>query len=83
MKKISQKKSHDNEFKDIASVIAEELEDLESIKFYQDFCKKYPIEIILKAFRQSAEIPNYNIMKSRAVLFILLVNQYAQNNEKD
>ena len=61
----------------IALTIAEAFNDLGQIKLYTNYCKKYPLAVIQRAFAEARSFPKDRIRKSRAAIFFYLVKTYA------
>jgi hypothetical protein len=59
--------------------IAETFKDEQNLGLYLVYCRKYPADIINKAFKVAKEIPSEKIKRSRGAFFTYLVKKYAQN----
>jgi len=57
----------------LALDIAQDLNDPDNLEHYLELIKKHPKELILRAFRQAKEIPDYKIKKI-GDYFIFLLN---------
>ena len=65
----------------LAVQIATEFSDLTHLPVYVAFCRRYPQEVIKKAFETTQKYPIEKIKKSKGALFIYLVKFYA-NKQK-
>ena len=57
----------------LAQEIAAKLNDEKNIALYQNYCQKYPRDIILQSYRLALNTPADKIKKSRGALFTYLV----------
>lgn len=64
----------------LASMIAEAFNDEEQVNLYLVYCKKYPDEIIQRAFAAARDFPEEKIRKSRAAIFFYLIKRYAHED---
>ena len=62
----------------LAIKIAKELGDIKNLALYLSYCKKYPENLIIRAFQKVNEIPISKIKKSRGALFNYLIQKYAR-----
>jgi hypothetical protein len=60
----------------LAFMIAESFNDLGQVKLYINYCKKYPLNIIYRAFSEARNFPEEKIKKSRAAIFFYLIKTY-------
>jgi len=67
----------------IALTIAETFNDTGQVKLYTNYCKKYPLAVILRAFAEAKSFPQERIKKSRAAIFFYLVKTYAHKRYQD
>jgi DNA primase large subunit len=61
-------------------MIAEAFNDEEQINLYLIYCKKYPDEIIQRAFAAARDFPEEKIRKSRAAIFFYLIKRYTHED---
>lgn len=61
--------------------IAVAFKDEVNLGLYLSYCRKYPPEIIDKAFKVASETPPERIKRSRGAFFTYLVKTYAQNQK--
>jgi hypothetical protein len=61
----------------LAFTIAETFNDVGQIKLYTNYCKKYPLILIQRAFAEAKSFPEERIKKSRAAIFFYLLKTYA------
>lgn len=69
--------------KHLAYMIAESFNDLGQLKLYINYCKKYPLNIIYRAFSEAKNFPEEKIKKSRAAIFFYLIKTYAHRSNQD
>ncbi len=62
--------------------IAQSLDDEKNLGLYISYCRKYPGDIIWRAFGETKEISTEKIKKSRGALFTYLVKKYSNNKKK-
>ena len=67
----------------LAFMIAESFNDLSQVKLYNNYCKKYPLNIIYRAFSEAKSFPKEKIKKSRAAIFFYLIKTYAHRSDQD
>jgi hypothetical protein len=67
----------------LAFMIAESLNDLGQVKLYITYCKKYPLNIIYRAFSEAKNFPQEKIKKSRAAIFFYLIKTYVHRPNQD
>jgi hypothetical protein len=67
----------------LAFTIAETFNDLGRIKLYLNYCKKYPLALIQRAFAEAKSFPEERIKKSRAAIFFYLLKTYAHQANQD
>jgi hypothetical protein len=60
----------------LACQVADGLDDMKNLRLYQSYCRRYPADIILKAFARAREPSPDKIKKSRGALFNFLVQLY-------
>ena len=65
----------------LAFMIADAFNDLGQIKLYITYCKKYPLNIIYRAFSEAKNFPEARIKKSRAAIFFYLLKTYAHRQQ--
>jgi ribosome maturation protein Sdo1 len=61
----------------IALMIAKAFDDLHQIKLYTNYCKKYSLTTVYRAFSEAKSFPEERIKKSRKAIFFYLVKRYA------
>jgi hypothetical protein len=64
-------------------MIADTFNDLAQVKIYINYCKKYPLRVIHRAFSEAKGFPEERIKKSRAAIFFYLVKTYAHAADKN
>lgn len=62
----------------LACRIADGLGDLKNLKLYRSYCRRFPADMILKAFVRAKEPTSHQIKVSRGALFNYLVQHYAK-----
>ncbi len=62
----------------LAREICQSFDDQENLALYQSYIRKYPREIIEKAFKEALKLPSKKIKKTRGALFTYLVKYYAE-----
>jgi hypothetical protein len=62
--------------KHLAYMIAESFNDLGHVNLYITYCKKYPLNLIYRAFSEAKNFPEEKIKKSRAAIFFYLMKTY-------
>ncbi|MSS72467.1 MAG: hypothetical protein EXS64_13390 [Candidatus Latescibacteria bacterium] len=62
----------------LACRIADGLGDMKNLRLYQSYCRRFPAEIILKAYVRAKEPTPDKIRTSRGALFNFLVQLYAK-----
>jgi hypothetical protein len=67
----------------LAFMIAKAFNDLDQINLYSNYCKKYSLRVIFKAFSEAKSFPKERIKKSRAAIFFYLVKTYAHKASQD
>ena len=67
--------------KHLAYMIAESFNDLGQVRLYINYCKKYPLHIIHRAFSEAKGFPEEKIKKSRAAIFFYLIKTYAHRSD--
>lgn len=67
----------------LAYMIAEAFDDLGHTSLYLNYCKKYPLTVIYRAFAEAKSFPQERIKKSRAAIFFYLVKTYAHKSDQD
>jgi hypothetical protein len=67
----------------LAVMIAESFNDLSQVKLYITYCKKYPLNIIHRAFSEAKNFPVEKIKKSRAAIFFYLIKTYAHRPDQN
>lgn len=77
--------SDDSAEERLAYRVAEGLGDMKNLRLYKSYCRRYPAEMILKAYVRAKEPTPDKIKKSRGALFNFLVQLYArrENNSND
>ena len=65
----------------LALEVAKTLGDEKNLGLYLSYCRKYPRDIILRAFGEAKETPEGRIKRSRGALFTYLVKRYAQREK--
>lgn len=66
----------------LACRIADGLGDLKNLRLYQSYCRRFPAEMILKAYVRAKEPTPAKIKVSRGALFNFLVQLYAKRGHK-
>lgn len=67
----------------LAYMIAETFNDVDQIKLYTNYCKKYPLMLIQRAFAEAKSFPEERIKKSRAAIFFYLIKTYVHQTNQD
>jgi hypothetical protein len=67
----------------LARQVAEGLDDLENLALYRSYCRRFPADLILKAYVRAREPTPDRIRKSRGALFNFLVQLYAKKRNLD
>ncbi len=62
----------------LACRVADGLGDMKNLRLYQSYCRRFPAEIILKAYVRAREPTPDKIRTSRGALFNFLVQLYAK-----
>jgi len=62
----------------LAYRVADGLGDVKNLRLYQSYCRRYPADLILKAYVRAKEPTPDKIKKSRGALFNFLVQLYAR-----
>ena len=62
----------------LAYRVAEGLDDMKNLRLYQSYCRRFPADLILKAFVRAREPAPDKIKVSRGALFNFLVQLYAK-----
>jgi len=65
----------------LAYRVADGLDDMKNLRLYQSYCRRYPADLILKAFTRAREPSPDKIKKSRGALFNFLVQLYARRGK--
>lgn len=60
----------------LAHTIADALGDSEQVNLYLQYCKKYPMSMVLRAYGEARSVPLEHIRKARAALFFYLIKRY-------
>lgn len=76
-----EKSPHQSKRELFAHTIAQELDDPEHVSLYRQYCKKYPLAIIYRAYAEAKSIPPEQIRKSRAAIFFYLIKKYAHERK--
>ena len=63
-------------------MIAESFNDLGQVKLYITYCKKYPLNVIYRAFSEAKNFPEAKIKKSRAAIFFYLIKTYSTDQTR-
>ena len=63
--------------------IARELNDLKNLALYHSYCRRFSLQIILKAYLRALVPPDEKIRVSRGALFNHLCQHYAQRTKHD
>ena len=67
----------------LAFMIAETFNEPSRIKLYITYCKKYPLNIVYRAFSEAKTFPEERIKKSRAAIFFYLIKTYAHKPDQN
>lgn len=67
----------------LAFMIAKAFNDPDQVNLYRNYCKKYPLTVIFKAFSEAKSFPEERIKKSRAAIFFYLLKTYAHQANQD
>jgi len=62
----------------LAYRVAEGLDDMKNLRLYQSYCRRFPADLVLKAFVRAREPAPDKIKVSRGALFNFLVQLYAK-----
>lgn len=65
----------------LANEIAETLGDRDSIALHLQYVRKYKEAFLRKTLAKAMSIPEHKIRKTRAALFVFLINQGASNGD--
>ena len=63
--------------------IARELNDLKNLALYHSYCRRFSLQIILKAYLRALAPPDEEIRVSRGALFNHLCQLYAQREKRN
>jgi hypothetical protein len=69
--------------KHLAYMMAKSFNDLGQVNLYINYCKKYPLNIIYRAFSEAKNFPQEKIKKSRAAIFFYLIKIYVRRSNQD
>lgn len=64
----------------LAHTIADAMGDPQQVNLYLQYCRKYPLSLVLRAYGEARSTPIERIRKARAALFFFLIKQY--DNER-
>ena len=67
----------------LAQTIAQAFNDTEQISLYLNYCKKYPLALVLRAYAEAKSIPPAQIKKSRAAIFFYLIKKYGHERRQN
>lgn len=65
----------------LANEIAETLEDRDSLALHLQYVRKYKESFLRKTLAKVMALPEHKIRKTRAALFVFLINQGASNGD--
>jgi hypothetical protein len=65
-----------------AEAIADGLDDKKSLPMFAAIVRRYPREVIRKAYEEALGYPAEKIRKSRGAIFIYLVKKYANDDNQ-
>jgi hypothetical protein len=69
---------------ELAQAIARGLGEEESLPIFRALIRRYPEEIIRRAYEETLEIPPERVRKSKGAIFNFLLKKYArQGNNQD
>ena len=66
----------------LACRIADSLGDIKNLRLYQSYCRRFPTDLILKAYVRAKEPTPDKIKVSRGALFNFLVQLYAKKRDQ-
>jgi hypothetical protein len=64
----------------LAYRVADGLDDMKNLALYRNYCRRFPTDVILKAFVRAREVSPHKIKKSRGALFNYLCTQMYANH---
>ena len=66
-----------------AHTIAQEFNDSGQVRLYLQYCRKYPLSLVYRAYAEARSVPPERVRKSRAAIFFYLVKRYAHERKQD
>ncbi|HZS04840.1 MAG TPA: hypothetical protein VFD58_08390 [Blastocatellia bacterium] len=66
-----------------ARMIADAFGDRAQLSLYVNYCRKYPLSLIYRAFAEAQSVPEASIRKSRAAIFFFLINRYTHEQKQN
>lgn len=66
---------------ELAIAVATELNDTDNLLTYQQYCLRFPEEVIKRALNAALTVPPERVKRSRLALFIYLLKKYAREAE--
>lgn len=64
----------------LAQMIADSFGEPEKLALYLTCCRKYPLDVVERAYADARSVPEAEIKKSRAAVFFYLVKTYAHRS---
>lgn len=63
----------------LALMIAKAFHDEAQVTLYLQYCQKYPLAIVYRAFAEAKAVPEAEVRKSRAAIFFYLIKRYTHD----
>ncbi len=70
----------EQDYNSLAQAIAQGLGELESVSSFRTLLKRYPEDIIRKAYEDTLAIPQHRVRKTKGAIFIFLLKKYARQS---
>ncbi len=67
----------------LAHTISETFNDQEHLSLYLNCCKKYPLNILYRAYAEAKAVPPERVRKSRAAIFFYLIKRYSHERKQN
>lgn len=66
-----------------ARTISRELGDPDRESLYLQYCKKYPLAVVYRAFAEAKSYPPEKIKKNRPAIFFYLIKRYSNERTQN
>ncbi len=63
----------------LAVMIATAFHDEAQVTLYLQYCRKYPLQSVYRAFAEAQSVPLAQVKKSRAAIFFYLIKRYTHD----